>query len=147
MAETADSLYRRGAISAKQGAKLGILKKTKVERDKEESFDGKQGLKDQGAGREKGHKEASVRHIDVKKDIGSPERASGAPSKGGRVNSYGQPGTDEIDRGSSGKGGKNTKKWPSEGDETSAKQPMNKRSKGKIAKQGGQYGGGGRDTQ
>ena len=147
MGETADSLFRRGAISPKQAAKLGVLKKTKVERAPEEDFDGKQGLRDQGGGKEHGHKVARSRHIDIKQEMGTPERASGKPSKGGSVNASGQPGADEIDRGSSGKGGKNTKVWPSEGNETSAKQPMNKRSKGKIPKQGPLYGGGGRDTQ
>lgn len=146
MGETAESLYRRGAISPKQAGKLGILKKTKVERPEEEEFDGKQGKRDQGRPGDKGHKEGSAGHIDVKKDIGSPEKASGAPSKGARVNSYGIPGADEIDRGTSGKGGKNSKEWPSEKNAT-ASTPMNPRSKKKPAKMGGQYGGGGRETQ
>jgi hypothetical protein len=141
MAETMDSLFRRGMISSKQMKKLGKssapkgLRKTKVERPNEEDFSGKQGLRDQGAGKMRGVKSAAA--IDQKQAKGSS--ASPPPSKGGSVESRGcAPGVNEIN--------KNSKTWPSVG-KASAKTPMNPRSRGKIAKQGPQYGGGGRDTQ
>jgi hypothetical protein len=101
MGDSMKALMRSGAISGKQASKHDlpkVLRATKVERDNEEPFHGKQGLKDQGGHRDKGHKNFKVAHIDGDDltDIGSPERASGAPSKGGRVNAYGNPGVDAI---------------------------------------------------
>lgn len=135
MAETADSLFRRGAISPKQAAKMGVLKKTKVERADEEDFDGKQGLKDQGGIRDKGIKQTRRDAINQNQKMGEK------PSKGGSIKNGkgGMPTTNAINENTG-------KEWPSEKN-ASARTPENPRSKGKIAKQGGQYGGGGRDTQ
>jgi len=174
MAETAESLYRRGAISSKQASKLGILKKTKVERPNEEAFDGKQGRRDQGGHKDRGHKIATTKHID------GPDQGMGmgAPSKGGAAGKSGQVRANEINdsqnqrpefpraggstRPSSGGSAKNGKGAPPMTDDIDQRDdqrpsfpkqgrgknaPMNPRSKGKIAKTGGQYGGGGRNTQ
>jgi hypothetical protein len=74
----ADDLIRSGAISSKQAGKHGLakLKGTKVERDNEEQFDGKQGLADQGRGKLKGHKIATKKHINA------PDQKPDFPFKG-----------------------------------------------------------------
>lgn len=109
MAEKMDSLFRRGMISSKQMKKLGKssapkgLRKTKVERPNEEDFNGKQGRKDQGAGKTRGVKGADA--IDQNQAKGSA--ASPPPSKGASVQNKGKtPGVNEIN--------KNGKTWPTE---------------------------------
>ena len=165
MGEAATSLFRRGLISQKQAGKLGILKQTKSGvPTKMADFDGRS--KDEGGTRDKGAPEASTRHIDKRQDMGSPARASGAPSSGGSVGkgATGQPvrrrqlddaATQKPDfPAGSGKRGAppnevrssppgGGKPVPSSG----GKMSTPKKLKAKVAKQGGQYGGGGRDTQ
>jgi hypothetical protein len=74
-----------------------ILSETKVQASKMANFDDKSGRNDQGGTRDKGAKVASVRHIDIRQDLGSPARASGRPSKGGFVPDQMQVHSDEID--------------------------------------------------
>src|SRR5271157_1597206 len=100
MAESMQSLFRRGLISPTALAKLGkrkpkILNETKVQASKMANFDGKRGVRDQGGVRDKGV--ASARHIDIRQDLGSPARASGRPSAGGFVPDQMQVHSDEID--------------------------------------------------
>jgi hypothetical protein len=102
MAESMQSLFRRGLISPTAMAKVGkrkpkILNETKGQASKMASFDDKSGARDQGGARDKGAKVASVRHIDIRQDLGSPARASGRPSKGGFVPDQMQVHSDEID--------------------------------------------------
>ena len=92
-------LHRRGLISNEKWAKLSQQSGTKSQKSKMANFDDRGGLRDQGGIRDRGVKELGRDSINAKTDIGTPERASGAPSKGGRVNAYGQPGRGEIDDG------------------------------------------------
>src|SRR5260370_38450297 len=94
MAESVESLFRRGLISSKAMEKFGkrgneakpkIPNETKVQASKLANFNDKSGRDDQGGARDKGAKVASVRHIDICQDLGSPARASGRPTKGGVV--------------------------------------------------------------
>jgi len=108
MAESADSLFRRGMISPKQASKLKALAGTKLNPAfgaAEEGANGRGGLRDQGAGRERGETAvAGNAHINNRRasDFGSPGRASGRPSAGGGVRSKGgRPGADEINAGGS----------------------------------------------
>jgi hypothetical protein len=107
MGDSMRALMRSGAISGKQAAKHDlpkVLRMTKVERDKEEEFHGRQGLRDQGGLRDRGHEVSKVDHIDRHQELSKPKHDGlGAPSKmrrgvdsGGAVNAYGQPGVDEI---------------------------------------------------
>ena len=106
MAESVESLFRRGLISSKAMEKFGkrgneakpkILKETKVQASRMANFDDKSGAGDQGGARDRGAKVASARHIDIRQDLGSPARASGRPSKGGFVPDQMQVYSDEID--------------------------------------------------
>jgi hypothetical protein len=106
MAESIESLFRRGLISSKAMEKFGkrgneakpkILSETKVQASKMANFADKRGRNDQGGVRDKGAKVASAHHIDVRQDLGSPARASGRPSKGGFVPDQMQVQSDEID--------------------------------------------------
>lgn len=105
MSETAESLFRRGAISSKQAGKMRVgdlpkvLKKTKVERASEEDFDGKQGLKDQGGLRDRGIKETSRDAIN--KNQRDSSAIGGRPSKDGYVRNGkgGTPDVGEINQG------------------------------------------------
>jgi hypothetical protein len=102
MAESMQSLFRRGLISPTAMAKVGkrkpkILNETKGQASKMANFDDKSGARDQGGAPDKGAKVASVRHIDIRQDLGSPARASGRPSKGGFVPDQMQVHSDEID--------------------------------------------------
>lgn len=119
MGETIESLFRRGAISAKAGKKVGIirdnydkpsiLKKTKVERADEESFEGKQGLRDQGGrmdhGHESGKRDHLNRHQEVSKKkhdgLGDPSKGRPGRDTGGGMKNEGKivAGPDEMDQG------------------------------------------------
>jgi hypothetical protein len=92
-------LHRRGLISNEKWAKLSAQSGTKPQKTKMASFEDRGGLRDQGGIRERGIKETGRDQIDERKSIGTPARASGAPSKGGRVNAYGEPGRAAIDDG------------------------------------------------
>lgn len=177
MGDSAAALMRAGVISGRQADKhkLAVLKKTKVERPEEERFDGKQGLRDQGGGKEKGHGVARTKHIEgpdqgteKKKNTGfnfdkrfangkgSPgaaeineaehqkpafPRSAGSTksSKAGDGVRVGQEDVDEIDERDNQK-----PSFPREG---RGRETGNKRAKGKIARSGPIYGGGGRNTQ
>jgi hypothetical protein len=133
-----DAMFHQGLISAKAGAKLKKLQGTKVQNSKMADFDDKGGRRDQGGVRDRGDSSvAGARHIDTKQDMGSVARASGPPSKGGRVGKTGQPGADAIDE-------VQTPAFPKQG---SGKGRAGSRTVAPIARQGGQYGGGGRNTQ
>ena len=90
-------LHRRGLISNEKWAKLSAQSGTKPQKTKMANFDDRGGVRDQGGVRDRGVKELGRNAINAKTDIGTPARASGAPSKGGRVNAYGQPGRGAID--------------------------------------------------
>lgn len=149
MGESHDSLFRRGLISPKQMDRIGkpkILAQTKVQNSKMADFDDKGGKRDQGGIRDRGVQESGRDHINKRQDMGTPERASGKPSRGAGVEG-GQSSPvrrREIDAGES-----QRPNFPSEGRVrgSEASRPYNSRSKGRVPKQGGQYGGGGRDTQ
>lgn len=95
MAESAESLFRRGMISSKQAAKLGALKGTKHQASKMADFDGK-GSVDQGGIRDRGDKIASSKHINNKRTTRAGSPIASKPSKGGQAGAEHQPGTDEI---------------------------------------------------
>ena len=105
MAETAESLFRRGAISKKQAGKMRVgdlpkvLRSTKVERANEEDFDGKQGMRDQGGLRDRGPKDTGRDAIN--KNQRDSSAIGGRPSRDGYVRNPkgGQPNVDEIDQG------------------------------------------------
>jgi hypothetical protein len=105
MAESMDSLFRRGLISPKAMEKLGkrrsakpkSLSATRVQPAGMADFDDRRGVRDQGGVRDSGARVAGSRHIDSAQDLGSPARASGRPSKGGFVRDQMQAHSDEID--------------------------------------------------
>jgi hypothetical protein len=138
MSESAKELFKRGLISAKAGAKLGLG--TKVQPSKMAGFDDK-GAVDQGGGKDKGVPEAGTKQIDKKQAKGSPI-ASG-PSKGGSAGTESQPGKRNLIDNASQQG----PKFPAGAKVRKTKMGTPKKAKGPIAKQGGLYGGGGRDTQ
>jgi hypothetical protein len=143
MGESVSSLMRRGAISARAAAgKPAILRQTRVNRPKEEPFDGKQGRRDQGGADwknawDKGDLSvAGTGHIDTRQNMGSPAKASGKPSKGGSAGPQKQPiKKAQIDS-------PDTQKpdWPKGGSKAKkAKWSTNKRA-GPIASNPNQYG-------
>jgi hypothetical protein len=95
MAESAESLFRRGMISPKQFGKLGAQKGTRTNpafQAGEEAFSGRQGRADQGGRRDAGERSvAGTGHINNRRtsDFGTPARAGGKPSKGGSAPSRG----------------------------------------------------------
>lgn len=95
-----EDLHRRGLISNEKWAKLSAQSGTKSQKSRMAPAESREGLRDQGGIRDRGVKELGRDSINAKTSIGTPERASGAPSKGGRVNAYGEPGRGEIDDGS-----------------------------------------------
>lgn len=138
MSESAKELFRRGLISSKAGAKLGLG--TKAQPSKMAGFDDK-GSVDQGGGKPKGVPEASTRHIDKKQAKGSV--AASGPSKGGSAGAESQPVKgNEIDNPA-----QQGPKFPAGAKVRKTKMGTPKKAKGPIAKSGGQYGGGGRATQ
>ncbi len=127
-----DAMMHQGLISAKAGAKLKKLQGTKVQNSKMAAFDDKAGKRDQGGNRDRGDSSiAGSHHIDTKQDMGSPARASGPPSKGGRVNHTGQPGVDAIDE-------NQAPTFPKQG---SGKGRAGSRTVGKVQPSGPEYGG------
>jgi hypothetical protein len=149
MGESMESLFRRGMISKGQSDRIGkpkILSETRVQNSRMTDFDDKGGMRDQGGIRDRGIKESGRDHIDKRQDMGSPERASGKPSKGGSVGAQRQPvRRNEIDA-------RGTQKpdFPKGGSKargSEARRTVNSRSKARVPKSGGYYGGGGQDTQ
>src|SRR5258708_19515329 len=103
MAESMESLFRRGMISpkalgklaAKSSSKPKILNETRVQNSRMADFDGKS--KDEGTNRDRGERSvAGSRHIDTKQDLGTRARASGRPTRGGFVNDQMQLNTTHI---------------------------------------------------
>lgn len=167
MSDDADDLYRGGAVSAKAYGKLKQLRGTKVQASKMAPFDGK-GSKDEGGRTDRGDSGvASRRHIDQHQDIAprglTGNRATGRPSGATGMNSgvpknvrsftktggsvpgnTNNPRRAQIDQGEYQK-----PDWPA--GTKLVKQSMsgasNSKSRGRIPAQGGQYGGGGRNTQ
>jgi len=140
----AQSLFRQGLISGEQWGKLSRQGKKK-EPARMADFDDKGGTRDQGGTKDRGHAIGARKHIDVNQEMGSPARASGKPSKGGSVHgAQKQPvKRGELDAAPSQKpdfpGGSRMKAG-------NAKRKLSRQT-GRIPAQGGQYGGGGRDTQ
>jgi hypothetical protein len=95
MAESVDSLFRRGMISSKQGAKLGVLKGTRAQNSKMANFDDKGGKRDQGGPRDSGDKNADSAHLNRNQRIGSA--IAGGPSKGGGQKQARSPHARELD--------------------------------------------------
>jgi hypothetical protein len=96
MAESVDSLFRRGMISPRQGAKLGVLKGTRAQNSKMASFDDKAGKRDQGGRADHGDKQADSRHINRNQRAGS--KIASQPTKGGFSKQARPPTDDEIDQ-------------------------------------------------
>jgi hypothetical protein len=101
MGESAESLFRSGAISGTQASKHGLkaLKGTRYERDNEEKFDGKQGRADQGGHKLKGHEKFRTGHIDGADQGTEKKKNTGFKFDNKFGNSRGSPGADEIDEG------------------------------------------------
>jgi len=134
MAESAESLYRRGMISPRQAGKLGILKATKAQPSKMADFDAKE------SGGSGDGSIAGRNHINNRgtADLGSPQRASGKPSTGAFVkNKGGQPRANEIDEPAAQK-----PNFPRQGSRAS-KQSLStpKRARGRVTASGPEYGG------
>jgi len=150
MGESMTSLFRRGMISKPNADRIGkpkVLAQTSVQASRMADFDDKGGRKDQGGTRDAGERSvASTRHINQNQDMGSPDRASGKPSKGASVGAQRQPvHSREINDSRQQK-----PDFPREGSrarDSEARRTINKRSRGRIPAGGGLYGGGGRDTQ
>jgi hypothetical protein len=98
MAESPDSLFRRGMISSKQMGKLAAQRGTRAEPSKMANFDDKGGRRDQGAGRDRGISETSVGHINNARQQREGSAIASKPTRGGRVNKGGQPGVDAINQ-------------------------------------------------
>lgn len=95
MAESADSLFRRGMISSKQASRLKVLKGTKHQASKMADFDGK-GSVDEGGVRDRGDRVAAKDHVNNRRTTRAGSPIASKPSKGGQAGAEGQPGTDEI---------------------------------------------------
>jgi hypothetical protein len=85
-----------GEISAKAGRRHGVFgpKGTRVNpafHTNEEPFEHDGGLRDQGAGRERGTRVASGDPIDNMQTMGSPRHAGGKPTRGGSAGPQKQP--------------------------------------------------------
>jgi hypothetical protein len=139
MGLSAESLHRSGHISDKQMSKLKELRGTKLQKGRMTTFEHKG--KDEGDKNGRGIPSVSVDEIDER----SVQRTGSRflPSKGGRAEGGTEFRSDQIDQKGFQRG-----KFPKGGD-VSSRNPKtgNTRMKGAIPRQGGTYGGGGRDTQ
>lgn len=139
MAESVESLFRRGMISPRAGKRAGVLKAvngTKHERSKMADFEEKSGMRDQGGVRDRGDGLAGTDHINRKANTRAGSPIASKPSKGGQAGAEAQPGTDEINE------GRNQRPdFPREGSRPK-KQAMGtpKRSRGGVTQSGPQYG-------
>jgi hypothetical protein len=131
-------MARLGSISPKAqsrlNGKLAVLRKTRAQKTRMAAFDGK--AKDEGS--TKG--EIPVTEINHPTN---QAKKMGNPSKGGRAGGERQFRSNQINDKSL-----QSKKWVP-GSDVSSRNPAtgNTRMKGHIPAQGGQYGGGGRNTQ
>lgn len=138
MAESMESMFRRGMISKKQMgrmAKPAILKKTRAQKTKMAGFDSKKGVRDQGGVKDRGEVPVNEINHPTNQRAGRPALAGGLPSKGAqtRGNKAG-PGPNSIDQSTG-------KKWPGAGSSV-------KKSARRVGVKGGvvpsapsQYGG------
>jgi hypothetical protein len=129
-----------GSISPKAAkkanAKIAVLKKTRAQAGKMAAFEQK--TKDEGKS-----PAAAIHRHEIDQAATQAKKGIGTVSKGGGIGKAESHVTVEhIDQ------PENKKVWPKGGD-VSASNPKtgNTRMKGPIAKTGGPYGGGGRDTQ
>jgi hypothetical protein len=129
-----------GSISPKAGkklaGKLAVLKQTRAQRSKMAAFEAKS--KDEG-----GTAKAEIPVGEINSATNQAKKGVGTVSKGGGVGkAESQFHTAEIDKAG------NAKTWPKGGGVSSANPKTgNTAMKGPIAKSGGPYGGGGRNTQ
>ncbi len=130
-----------GSISPKAAkkanAKLAILRKTRAQKGKMAAFDGK--AKDEGKNASAAFNREEIDQAATQ----SKKGAVGSVSKGGGIGkAESHVPSNNIDV------PENKKVWP-KGGGVSASNPKtgNTRMKGPIARSGGPYGGGGRDTQ
>jgi hypothetical protein len=130
MAESAHSLFRRGAISPRQASRLGVVKGTKHQTSKMADFDEKS--KDEGNNKTRGIADTDSSSINKNQRAGSV--IGGKPTKGGFVQSKGQPDADAIDQ-------NQTPKFP-KGDTVKASHgKLSTKLKARIRPSGGEYGG------
>lgn len=138
MSISMNAAMRSGLVSAKAASKPAILKQTRVQKSKMANFNDKSQTAD-GDADDKGA-------IKVRKELNAKTHQTGEQaSKGARVNASYAPGRHAINEFPQGQGrtfpaGKKFAGGPS-------KKTGNTRMKGPIARSGGPYGGGGRDTQ
>jgi hypothetical protein len=129
-----------GSISPKAAkkanAKLAVLRKTRAQKSKMAAFESKS--KD-----EDGMKNAEIPTNEINHPTNQRKGTAGRVSKGGGIGEReSEVHSAEIDKPG------NAKTWPKGGGVSSANPKTgNTRMKGPIAKTGGPYGGGGRDTQ
>jgi hypothetical protein len=145
MAESMKSLFRRGAISAKQMGRMSkpaILSQTRAQKAKMAAFDGK-GMRDEGQAHGRGVPEVSIDEINERavQDKGGGFGTAGRrgpPTKAGRAGAERQPQDGQIDDGAMQK-----PNWPKAGTRVSGKEAGRKvgitGGKGKSAPS--QYGG------
>ena len=97
MAQSARSLFSHGEISSKAAGKHGIpiLRQTRVNpgfEQREEPFEGRQGLRDQGGRHAFGDASVASSHaINTKQSMGTPAHAGGKPGGRKRVAIRGVP--------------------------------------------------------
>ena len=129
--------YAFSAKAAKKvNGKLAQLRGTKAQKSKMAGFESKE--KDEVGTRG----EVPNSEINHRTNQGGSATYGRQVSKGGAVNKTGQFKTNEINKPGNGK------TWPAGGDvKASNPKTGNTRMKGPIAKEGGQYGGGGQNTQ
>jgi hypothetical protein len=138
---SATSLMNSGTISAKAGAalnkKLAVLKQTRAQNSKMAAFAGRS--KDEGST----HQKAEVPNNEINNKTNQRDRIGSKPSAGGQARGGTAPKRTQIDQGAM-----QGKKWIPGGNVSAANPKTgNTRMKGPIAPRGGQYGGGGRNTQ
>jgi hypothetical protein len=120
----------------KVNAKLAVLRKTRAQKSKMAAFEHKD--KDEG-----GTKKAEIPTGEINHPTNQRKGSVGTVSKGGGIGkAESQFHPNEINKPGNGK------VWPKGGDVSSSNPATgNTRMKGPIAKTGGPYGGGGRETQ
>lgn len=138
---SAESLHKSGRISDKAMAKLKAQRGATAQKSKMAPFDGKK--RDEGQAHGYGDVNFSIDQLN-ERGVQDKGGRFGTPSKGGRAGGEMTP----VKTGQINAGGAQRPKFPA-GGRVSASNPKtgNTRMKGKIPPQGGQYGGGGRDTQ
>jgi hypothetical protein len=128
-----------GSISVKSAAKFkpAILRATRSQKGKMADFDRRE--RDEGSA----HKKAEVPGDEINHPTNQRDRVGSKPSKGAQARGGTVPTKRQIDQAPM-----QGKKWiPGGGVSASNPKTGNTRMKGKIPAQGGQYGGGGRNTQ